>query len=249
MTNDQKSTEPPLSELFDKIVNSKGYEIESRIATLQSNFFIFEGNYKDLMHFMALARESENIPKLFAPDSGNNVLKHIVRYFHNFVVASMMLVDTTRVYMQKNYEDSEFRKEYDSEKGKRFVDNPIHNFIKKLRIFCFHYELPISSLTITVTNSENGQKEAVQFSIDKQQLEKWSGWGSGKQFLKTQKKNIDVEELATEYYLQVRKFHIWMSDRLQEIHKPELTELENFRMKAKKWVKPNRSNEYPGILP
>lgn len=223
---------PSISNHLDEIANSKGFEIESRIVTLQSNFSIFEGNYKDLMHFISLAREPENFHRLFNSDFGNNVLKHITRYFHNFIAASMTLVDTTRVYMKKHYENTEFQKEYSKEIEGRFANSSLHNFIKDLRNFSLHYELPVSSLTIAITNSDNAQQELVKFCINKNRLDKWAGWNKGKQFLKAQNGDINIELLVKQYYSLVKDFHVWMCRRLQEIHQPELAELEQGRIVA-----------------
>lgn len=228
------------AEISRRIVDSDAYRIYQRLLTLDTNFFIFDRNYKDLKLAIDYCVKPEHIHKLFDHNDSQRVLLHMVRYLHNYLASAKSLVEHTRILIKDWYRQTDFIEEYNSQIKERFEGNPLSGFIEDFRNYALHYSFPLTSLHIDVTlDPETGiaKEERVIFCIQKDALLEWSGWSKGRDYLMKFDQDILMENLVDEYYNQVINFHGWMHKRLEEIHAKELKWLNDMQKRIDELIK------------
>lgn len=97
--------------LTDQIRGSDAYQIQLRLQTLATNYYVFERNYQELM---ALIDEVENpisFSKVWAPDKNHvmqQVMRETARLLQNLVASAKSLVEHTRRLIREWYRDTDF---------------------------------------------------------------------------------------------------------------------------------------------
>jgi elongation factor P hydroxylase len=209
------------SAIMNKVESSEAYKIYKRSLDLDQNLFVFERNYQDLKRAIEKCSQSEQIDLLLDRHQSEIILHHMCRFVHNFLASAMTLVEHTRIIIRENYVGTSFSTEYQGEIDKRFVNNPLHQFIQDFRNYALHYSLPITGFRISVKTDQvtGDQEERVVFFISKDTLLLWSGWKDGKVYLEELNDEIPIENLIDDYFRLVFDFHSWLHKRLQELHK------------------------------
>lgn len=233
------------AEISHRVYKSDAYKKFKRLLTLDTNFFVFDKNYRDLKLAIEMFSQSERIPLLFDQRESQIILYHMVRLVHNYLAAAKTLVDHTRILINDWYKQTDFLSEYKEQVKARFANNQLARFIEDLRNYALHYSLPITGLRLQVTTDPetNTQTERVTFYIEKATLLRWSNWSKGKEFLRKADKEIVIEQLVDEYYQQVFSFHSWMHQRLEEIHAADIHWLNEMGQQIEELLKPLRSEK------
>ena len=168
------------------------------------------------------------------------VMRELIRLLHNFIASAKMLVDHTRAIIDDCYSDTAFIEEYKSEVQKRFVNNPVVGFIEELRNYALHFRLPLTNARFQVTTdpATNEQVATQAFVLDKSELMQWSNWTSkGRPYLENADKEIVVLELVDQYHQEIRSFHDWMMNRLEEIHTDQMKWLKDMEGRVQSALK------------
>lgn len=216
------------SDLFEQIVGSNALKIQTRLITLKSNFTLFHRNYEELNNFISSTAKGEHLTTLWnmSEDRGiYEMLEELVRLFHNYLASAKTLVDHTRVLINDSYKGSAFMNEYSYKVHTTFVEQPMPGFIEGLRNYALHYQMPAATANVQASreNLEEGFTVTQRFILKKETFLKWSSWPpKAKIYMDTLPDEIDIKQLAADYYQSVLAFHSWMLQRLSEIHQSDL---------------------------
>ncbi len=198
------------------IVNHPGREIFEKIKEIERSFYIFDGNFRDLLIDIDEFSKPENLIFFDVCNRENldRILIEITRRLHNFVAAAISLVDHTRKIVREMHQDTPFMFDYQSELEKRIITNEQIQFVHDLRNFTLHYELPPigASLDLNVIKHK--------LIIDIESLKEWNNWKSlPKKFLASHSTDIILIDLVKKYAENIFLFHDWLYNKQCEIHK------------------------------
>lgn len=226
-----------------------GYGIEIQLRHLNMSWELFAKNYDELSRVLAVFSDPVKSLRLWDvrnTDNLNVVLQEITRLLFNMTAAAMMLVDHTRVKVNEMHSGTPFIEEYQAEVSKRFVESPLHCFIKGLRNFFTHKELPFVNAELTL---EFGSTLSSRVALNVIQLQGWDKWDRhARRYLESVSDGrIDVYDLVQSYFDHVKSFHQWLRTRQIQIFESELQELSRRRKQLRRLREEMRnSKEQPG---
>jgi hypothetical protein len=219
-------------EEIEALQKTEGWRIHQDMERLGWSFYIFQGNYHDLLKDLHI-----NYADFFVRFDVRNraelhaFLKEIMRKFHNFVASALMLVDHTRNLSKKMYRGTQFEAVLDSEIEKRFKQNPQIQFVHRLRSYTLHCGLPEPSAVLSGT-----MEASLKMSIT--QLREWDGWTKlARQHLQTCRDDEKIEDIATAYFKSVSDFHEWFFNNQKKLHEQAFAEANALRQRLvnSKW--------------
>lgn len=223
----------------DSVKTLPGWEVKLTLERFSLSVYIFQGNYNDLLEPITNYKKAEKFFELQDvrnADALEFFFKYITRLFHNFLAAAMTLVDHCRILIRDFYaaeKYAEFVAEYDLRKTEYFVQNPLHQFIQKLRNYSLHKALPIVGSTINLSNLTGNL--IVRYSSLRDDFQ-WGPYAGI--FLEDKGETGELEELVTEYHNLVIEFYDWFYGRQMEVHAEEIAELNalNERVQNSRWT-------------
>jgi hypothetical protein len=204
-------------------------ELRSRDAALRVNQFrssrmVFQRNYEELLTFLdyvcapSVAFSYSRVDQKWLWHDGMN---EIERLLHNFVAAALSLVDHTRVLYHQLYKPDGHLAEYQDKVSADFAEDPLTQFVIKLRQMAQHYRLPSLENHTKMTDIKNGLVGSVriQLRLKVDDLRKFDGWNvPAKKFLDSAGLHIDLRSLIVAYHAHVRAFYEWFDQRQKEMH-------------------------------
>ena len=226
-----------LYELRQKVLSSFAYIVQSRLETLETNYYVFSKNYQELEKILDAVKIPKNLFELWDlknRDKLDAINNEVIRLFHNYLASAKTLVDHTRIVISEWYKNTAFIDEYNKEISLRFENNPLAGFVEGLRNYSLHYTLPFVNATMSATIIEDGTSDIPDFSfiLNKSDLLLWSGWAKkSRAFLNDSGDEISINQIAESYFKEVEDFHKWMFIRLTEIHQKDLEWLRDMNQK------------------
>jgi hypothetical protein len=211
-------------ELEKQLRNSVEYQRIGRIKRLSFTLKIFAMNTAHLKQKIELAHTPQVAFKL----GGNQFLFEqyfldMMRLLHNFVAASLTLIDHAR-RLHVNYADHPSFRDYKHEIKTRFAVDPLCQFVKNLRHYTLHWELPFIGSRVSVIPEVRMQHTMY---IDRDQLLRWDGWTShARAYLETSNTEIDLHGVVIEYERKIKDFYDWYYEKLREVHAKDISFVE-----------------------
>ena len=211
-------------ELDEQLRNSPEYQCIGRIKRLSFTLKIFATNTALLKHKIEHASTSQVAFKL----GGNQFLfEHyfldMMRLLHNFVAASLTLIDHAR-RLHANYANHPSFQGYKNQIKTRFAVDPLCQFVKDLRNYTLHWELPFIGSRISIIPEVSMQHTMY---LDRDQLLRWDGWTShARTYLESSNREIDLHGVVIEYETKIRHFYDWYYERLREVHAKDISFVE-----------------------
>jgi len=190
--------------------------------SLKLSNYIFDTNYAELitlLDFFINDPKSEILALSANRDRLNVIQMDILRQLHNFVAASLTLIDNTRNLYQELYRDSGKFTDYPKRIREEFETDPLSQFVKGLNKCLQHNSLP--EIVLEESFSQNAyekptpKKRVLIYPTD---LLAYDGWSNtAKKYLN--KPAVDLLELADTYRTKVLDFQRWFTDRQNEIQR------------------------------
>ncbi|MEV0811442.1 hypothetical protein [Micromonospora sp. NPDC050200] len=182
---------------------------------------VFEANLADLVNLLEWASKEENaievIQNVRPTPIKDEFFFHLIRHNHNYVAAVGSLIDHTRKFM-RDYEDSEFAREYETRKD-QLIREGCANFLKDLRNYMLHKGIPPFTFNLRVENTPLGQISRSRVLLNTAQLLGWPKWSSGsKGFLGQADSGIDLRETVDAYAELVRDLYRWLFEQYEVLH-------------------------------
>lgn len=163
-------------------------------------------------------------------EAGTQIHREITRRVHNFVAASITLVDHTRNFMKENYADTSFFDRYQSKINSEFLKDPIVKFVQDLRNYMLHNGLPPSEMFLEFKSTPDLGSGAGELNtgtrLKATELASWSRWTApARTFLEEVGEYIDIRELVENYSRKVLLLQEWIQIELDSLHAGDLEEL------------------------
>jgi len=220
-----------LNKLRNDIENSEGNRIQTKIRVFKISEYTFKKNYDELNQILTRFSTDWNYAlEIMSTDNRDKFIEfgmEVTRLLHNYVASAKALVDHTRKFVQDEYEDTDFKTEYDEKIENEFANSQIAAFIQNLRNFCLHRTLPITGASMNFDH-EKGMSNTVE--LLKADLMQWNNWRRlGNEFLDSKDDRFSLLEVVDEYFRKVEEFQGWFEIKQREVHKKELEELEKLQ--------------------
>jgi hypothetical protein len=212
-------------ELQNQLQNSAEHKRIGQIMRLSFTLRIFSINAAELKRRMEYARSPQVAFKL----GGNQFLfdqyfLDMMRLLHNFVAASMTLIDHARQLYDNNYADHPSFREYNQEIKTRFATDPLCKFVQDLRNYTLHWEIPLIGSKISVIPEKHMEHTMY---LNRDQLMRWVKWTApARIFLESSSQKIDLYAILSEYEMKIRAFYDWYYERLREVHEKDIMYVE-----------------------
>jgi hypothetical protein len=197
---------------------------------LQTLFFVYHRNHQELTKTIAAALHPSNDRKLwdfFNQEEMRRTIAEATRLLHNFVAAAATWADVSRGLIRQEYRATEFLREYEREVSARFDTNGLTRFVKGLRNFALHRELPLTTalrafrrhpdFDALVAQHGPGNYALMEsnFVLYRDPLLEWDNWHSAaKTYLLNANEEIVVTDVANQHYDLYFDFYQWLDQRL-----------------------------------
>jgi hypothetical protein len=227
MAEKPQSDPKKLGQTHSELISMPEFKLRAQIESINIPIYIFDQNYAELKTLLDFFIDNpKSIPLTFQRnrDKLDKVQLDILRRLHNFVEASVTLINHTRNYYNDLYGGSDSFPDYQSKVKTEFENDPLSQFIKGLRQYCQHYYSPNIVVEETFFRNLDGS-DAIKKSVVlfKEKLMEFDGWNAtAKKYLEKYAKSIDVLEFVEAYRNKVIEFYTWFLERQKEIHKTEL---------------------------
>lgn len=169
-----------------------GRKLELKLRELEFSVFTLEGNYRDFRQIIEGISSHPRAHELLLLRNQNQLseyLMYIGRLLHNFVAAVYSLVEHTyKLYDKLNVGPNKLGIEpkpfpaFKERLAAEFAEDSLCQFVKELRQYCQHYQLPAVSLMLSIVPGTGTETKTIHLS--KTTLLDFDGWKAGaKRFL------------------------------------------------------------------
>src|ERR1035437_3601754 len=140
--------------LLDELNAMPEQQTLGKISQFGISIEIFNGNYDELIHHLKIHNTPQVSLKLMSIDQRHLLhayQREITRFLHNYIASALSLTDHARNHYRELYSDNNLFPDYQDEINKRFVKNQLAVFIKDLRQYFQHYQMPGVSSQLVYT--------------------------------------------------------------------------------------------------
>jgi len=222
---------------LDVVLKSRGMEAENRLHSRSFTSNILRMNARELLQAIEHSENSEFMMRAFqARHEGANTQIHreASRLVHNYVCSVSTFADHSRHFMNEYYKGTKFHGDYQAEIQRRFNAPEHARFVRDLRNFITHRELPDSSIELHATragdaNADGSVPVTLRSGIyyDRGRFLEWDGWSSpARRFLENSPEKLYLRELFAPHFATMEEFNEWFVARFKEHHKEDFEELE-----------------------
>lgn len=177
--------------------------------------YIFQGNvaqYKSLVSRLQKPSVSFPIMDVRNPGAYDDLLSEAERLLHNVLTAMSTRVDQQRRFMEKYFQDDPvLRKEYDERIVSAFAVSPEAAFLKGLRNYITHHQLPVAQTKETIGRGSF----SITFILPGKPLLIWDGWNrSVRAWIVGQGEAVAIVDVVDVYARLAGEFDKWLFDRI-----------------------------------
>jgi hypothetical protein len=167
-------------------------------------------------------------------DAGQQTHREISRRIHNFAVSALTLVEHTRIFMRARYASAPVLAVYEAKIKEDFADDPVSQFVQKLRNYMVHRGLPNTEMYLHMEQdpaSGRGASLQTGVRIRTESLLEWKEWGDpAREYIAQSGRYLDIRKFASEYAERVSHFHNWLQNELNNHHRTDLEELRELQV-------------------
>jgi len=208
---------------------------ENFFSVIFYSFYILEGNYLEFKRTIERYMEAANSDE-FLHDSKKYMNLHIAggreigRLIHNYVAAWLSLVDHTRRIHEKlkdhNSSDIQvFANEYEIRLTEHLKDTLENVFVKDLRRYVQHKEVPVPTLHFKIQRIENLLSESGEplfelghtFELDSNNIKDFNWSPKTKEYIKDNK-SVPIGKIIDKHFSIMKDFYLWIQFRDHQLH-------------------------------
>lgn len=212
-------------ELEAKIASSEGWRAARQIELFDISLYIFRQNLVELSGKLNLFQESEIGIQLLDERRRKDLnlyQQDVIRLLHNFLAAAMTLVDHTRIHVRDLYAGTNLEKLVHERIKVQFLDSPLARFVKGLRNYSLHKELPLTSAHF---HWQQDKEFIFSIKLVTARLREWDGWkGPARTYLDGLKGDPDLKTIIDDYAKLIIDFHNWFREEQRMLHKTAFEE-------------------------
>ncbi|SRR5258706_1552455 len=209
--------------LRSELEQMPGHRILLENYGLNNSIHIFDGNYAELKQILDFMETDDRSQEILTPEGRDKlqaVNQDIIRLLHNFVAATMSLIEHTRRLYQLFFKPNNKFPDYQVKIDEMFRNHPLSQFVQKLRVYCQHYKSP----NIIYTTSFNSGTISRRVCLRKSDLLSFDEWQPvAKKFLASSDSDIWISEIVEAYRNRVIEFYQWYQSCQFMIHEPEIS--------------------------
>lgn len=186
------------------------------LRLLQTCVYVFRRNHADLLEFLDFCENDPSNQDLWHMTTIRKTEKtghETVRLLHNFVASAMSLRDLTILMHGRLHSDGSFP-EYSAEAARRFKNDPLVQFVQKLRHYVVHVKMP-SILFKANLDMDSGHAD-IRLGLAKRELMEWDDWKSvAGRYVEEADDQILLRAVVQDYEARIRDFYEWYGDKEQ----------------------------------
>ncbi len=206
---------PSLPEWQARLQASAGFRAIALKNRVKRMGYIFQGNvaqYKSLVASLQDPAVSLPIMDVLNPDAHDDLLSEAERLLHNVLTAMSTRVDQQRRFMEKYFQDdSVLMKKYGERIASAFAVSPEAAFLKGLRNYITHTQLPVAQSRQTLGR----ESFSVTFILPSKPLLTWDGWNSSmRAWIVGQGEAVAIVDVVDVYARLAGEFDKWLFDRI-----------------------------------
>ena len=221
------------SDPVELVRSSRGLEHVNRSHQRTFSLNIFRMNAQELIEITRRVSDPNEGLRLLSQanrEAGTQTHREVTRRVHNFVAASLTLVEHTRIFMREHYGNTPLLDRYQAKVDAEFADDPLVRFVQDLRNFMLHNGLPHSEMFLNFHSNEalpGGGGLTTGIRIRTAQLSTWSRWSDpARAFIEVSGEFVDIRNFAEAYTHKILLLHDWLQGELDQFH---LTDLDDLR--------------------
>lgn len=217
---DYKADRVRFEALLEEFRQCKGYRIYHDLVAIQLTFYAFQTNFEELDCLIRLHYKLKIERKLgdFSDRSPlESLLIELTRRLHNFVFSAKSLVEHTRNFIHRWYnEDSAIKVEYSAEVAKCFGLSGVGAFTADLRNFFGHATSPFIASVIAGSHPFPDEPRC-SLRLDTEEMHQQRAWSAGaKKYISSHRDGVDLGIYVEEYYELIVRFYYWLSERNEQ---------------------------------
>jgi hypothetical protein len=206
---------PSFLEWQARLRASPGFRALSLKDRVKRIGYIFQGNvaqYKSLVSRLQSPSVSFPIMDPRNPDAHDHLLSEAERLLHNVLTGMSTRVDQQRCFMEKYFQDDPaLRTEYNERISSVFSVSPEAAFLKGLRNYITHLQLPVAQTRETFGPGSF----SVTFTLPGEPLLAWDGWNrTVRAWIVGQREAVAIVDVVDVYARLAGEFDKWLFDRI-----------------------------------
>ncbi len=189
------------------------------INDVRRSFIIFAGNHRALKQILVTLTETPAGIVMLAQSQLNDAIQELSRRLHNFVAAAVSLIEHTENLHNDLYNRNRVFQDYWLERRREFDEDPLAQFVEKLRNYCAHFAVAVPIYQIRMERgTEGSQPSTDMFTLLKvSDLRRYPKWNAKARAFMDGKETIDLVEVIDQYTDKVKSFYDWYWQRQQEV--------------------------------
>jgi len=220
------------SEILDAIHSSRGVEHINRSRQRSFSLNIFHMNSQELIEITRRVNDPDEglrLMYLHNREAGEQTHREFARRVHNFVAASLTLVEHTRNFMREHYNETPIFAQYQAKIDTELASDTLVRFVQDLRNYMLHKGLPNSEMYLNFESNPDPSEGGVMetgIRIRSAPLLEWDRWSPpARRLIEGAGEFIDILSVAEAYSDKIGAFHSWLQGELDQLHRVDLEEL------------------------
>jgi hypothetical protein len=220
------------SEVLAAIHSSRGMEHINRSHQRAFSLNIIRMNAQELIEITRRVNDpDEGLRLMYVQnrEASQQIHREVARRVHNFVAASLTLVEHTRNFMREHYSNTPVFERYQARIDAEFAPDPLGRFVQDLRNFMLHKGLPNSEMFLHFESNPDMPGAATMetgIRIKAAPLLEWDNWTApARRFIENSSEFVDIRSIAEIYTDKIEAFHEWLRGELDQFHLADMEEL------------------------
>ncbi|MCX4972410.1 hypothetical protein [Streptomyces sp. NBC_00620] len=206
---------PSLVDWQKRLNDSSGHRAIALGARVKRIGYVFQGNvaqYKLLVAKLQDPAVSGPIFDVRNPEAHDGLLSEAERLLRNVLTAMSTRVDQQRRFMEKHFHDDlALMSEYGGRIASLFKGDPQADFLKGLRNYITHTQLPVAQSKQTFGR----ESFEITFTLPGEPLLEWKGWnGVQRTWIAGQGDAVAIVDAVDTYACKAGEFDKWLFDRI-----------------------------------
>jgi hypothetical protein len=227
--------QPSLLEWQARLRASAGFRAIALQNQVKRMDYLLQGNVAQYRSLVARLQDPSvffPITDVRNPGAHDDLLSEAERLLHNVLTAMSTRVDQQRRFMDTHFQDDPaLMAEYREKIASSFTSSPEAAFLKGLRNYMTHRQLPVAQSRETIGQ----QSITVTFILPGEPLLTWDGWNSNvRAWIAGQGEAIPIVGVVDAYARITGEFDKWLFTRIGLKHK---TEIDAFLREQEKYAR------------
>jgi hypothetical protein len=189
------------------------YHLRALISAVERMSYLLQGNVRQYRALVARLQDpAVSFPILDDPVTHGDLLGEAERLLHNVLTAMSTRVDQHRRFITSYFgDDPILMQEYRDRVASDFTANAEAAFLKGLRNYIAHRQLPVAQSQEAYT----ARSVRISFILPTDPLLEWDGWNAGtRAWIAGRGSDVPIVDVIDTYARVADKFDRWLADRI-----------------------------------